>query len=45
MRAIGRAGKPAAGKYDPLHMNQPLGMAVDEKGNIWVAEHDFQPRG
>ncbi|WP_038170805.1 hypothetical protein [Verrucomicrobium sp. BvORR106] len=44
VRAIGRAGQPAAGKYDPLHMNQPLGMAVDEKGNIWVTEHDFQPK-
>ncbi|WAC19502.1 hypothetical protein OVA24_19950 [Luteolibacter sp. SL250] len=41
---IGKAGKPAAGKYDPLHMNHPHGIAVDDRGQVWVTEHDFMPK-
>ena len=44
LRTIGVAGVPKPGAYDPQHMNHPLGMAVDEKGDIWVTEHDFQPK-
>jgi len=44
VRAIGHAGKPAAGPYDPMHMNNPRGIAVDSNGHLWVAEEDFQPK-
>jgi len=44
VRAIGKAGKPAAGKYDPLRMNHPHGIAVDDRGQLWVTEHDFMPK-
>ncbi|HVJ45518.1 MAG TPA: hypothetical protein VM511_03965, partial [Luteolibacter sp.] len=44
VKAIGKPGKPAAGKYDPLHMNKPQGIAVDGDGRLWVTEHDFMPK-
>jgi hypothetical protein len=43
-RAIGKAGKPAVGPYDPLRMNNPAGMAIDGDGRLWVTECDFQPK-
>ncbi|HEY3332171.1 MAG TPA: hypothetical protein VGK19_19240 [Capsulimonadaceae bacterium] len=43
-RTIGHAGAPAAGPYDPLHMNHPLGLTVDSSNHLWVAEKDFQPK-
>jgi sugar lactone lactonase YvrE len=42
--AIGHAGAPKAGIYDPLHMNNPAGMTVDSKQQLWVAENDFLPK-
>jgi len=44
LHAIGRAGALAAGAYDPLHMNNPHGLAVDEKQQLWVTENTFQPK-
>jgi hypothetical protein len=43
-RTIGRPGAPSVGPYDPLHMNAPMGMAVDSKGRLWVTECDHQPK-
>ena len=43
-RAFGRAGSPATGPYDELHMNNPAGMAVDSRGRLWVTECDHQPK-
>jgi hypothetical protein len=43
-RTIGKAGPPAVGPYNPLHMNQPMGMAVDSRGRLWVTECDHQPK-
>lgn len=44
VRATGKPGAPAAGVYDPLHMNNPNGLALDSQGRVWVAESDNQPR-
>lgn len=41
---IGKPGKPSAGKYDPLRMNRPHGIAVDGEGRLWVTEHDYMPK-
>ena len=43
-RAIGHAGRPRSGRYDPLHMNHPVGLAIDSRGRLWVAECDFLPK-
>lgn len=42
--AIGKAGFPAIGEYDPQHMNNPNGLALDSEGRVWVAENDNHPR-
>ncbi|MBI3879971.1 MAG: hypothetical protein HY301_07885, partial [Verrucomicrobia bacterium] len=44
LRAIGKPGVPAAGPYDELRMNNPNGLTVDERGRVWVAETDDQPK-
>lgn len=41
---FGKAGPPKAGPYDPLHMNNPNGLALDDQGRLWVAEADRQPK-
>ncbi len=41
---IGKPGVPAVGPYDPLHLNNPNGLAVDTQGRVWVAECDNYPR-
>ncbi|CAM3949132.1 hypothetical protein SAMN06265348_10491 [Pedobacter westerhofensis] len=42
--AIGKPGAPAAGMYDPLHMNNPAGMAIDSRSQLWVTENDYLPK-
>ncbi|RZM21742.1 MAG: hypothetical protein EOO88_31710, partial [Pedobacter sp.] len=42
--AIGRAGKPKPGLYDPNHMNNPAGISIDGQNRLWVAENDFTPK-
>lgn len=44
LRTLGKPGAPAAGQYDPLHMNNPNGVAVDALGQVWIAEDDFHPK-
>ena len=44
LRKIGKPGMPKAGPYDRLHMNSPSGLTIDEKGRLWVAEADMQPK-
>lgn len=44
LRTIGKAGVPQAGPYDPLRMNNPTGLAIDEKNQLWVTENDFMPK-
>ena len=42
--AIGKPGKPVVGPYEPLHINNPNGVAIDSQGRVWVAESDNFPR-
>ena len=44
VQVIGKAGRPKAGGYDELHMNHPVGMALDSKGRLWVTENDYLPK-
>lgn len=44
VRTIGKPGVPAAGPYDPLHMNHPAGLAIDSNDHLWVTENDFLPK-
>ncbi|HEY3323049.1 MAG TPA: hypothetical protein VGP72_21535 [Planctomycetota bacterium] len=44
LRTIGVAGSPKAGPYDPKHMNNPAGLAIDSNDHLWVAEEDYQPK-
>ncbi|MDB6015999.1 MAG: repeat containing protein [Pedosphaera sp.] len=43
-RTIGKAGGPQIGAYDEQRMAHPLGMCVDSRGLLWVAEEDFLPK-
>jgi hypothetical protein len=42
--AIGNPGKPKAGAYDQLHMNNPSGITIDSKQQLWVTEDDYLPK-
>ncbi len=44
LRAIGHPGIPKAGPYDPLHMNNPTGLTIDSRQQLWVAEQDYLPK-
>lgn len=44
LRAIGHPGPSKAGPYDPEHMNNPRGLAIDSNRHLWVTEEDFQPK-
>ncbi len=44
LRVIGKPGAPAVGPYDPLHLNNPNGLALDSQGRLWIAEADNAPR-
>jgi hypothetical protein len=44
VRVIGKPGAPGVGPYDPLHLNNPNGLALDSQGRLWIAEADNAPR-
>ncbi|MDQ2799910.1 MAG: PA14 domain-containing protein, partial [Armatimonadota bacterium] len=44
LRAIGEAGRPKLGVYDPHQMHQPHGVTIDSLNRLWVAETDFVPK-
>ena len=44
VQAIGKPGVPAAGPYDPLHMNNPAGITIDSRQQLWVTERDYLPK-
>lgn len=44
LKQIGVAGVPRSGPYDPNHMNKPAGMALDDRGRLWVTENTHIPK-
>lgn len=44
LRAIGVAGAPSVGPYDPNHMNNPGGLSIDSQNRLWVAETSDLPK-
>lgn len=44
LRTIGTAGGRQVGAYDVNRMANISGIAVDQRGQLWVAEPDFQPK-
>lgn len=44
IRTIGNAGPSQAGIYNPLHMNSPAGLTIDDRQQLWVTEQDFLPK-
>ncbi len=43
-RTIGKPGGQQFGLYDERGMCRPAGMAVDSKGQLWVAEQNYAPK-
>ena len=41
---IGKPGGLDVGPYDPAHMSNPRGLAIDSRGRLWVAEHEHHPK-
>jgi len=44
LRAIGVAGRPRVGPYDPKKMHFPTGITIASDGTLWVAEDDKTPK-
>jgi len=44
LRVIGHPGGPQLGAYDEQRMAHPLGMTIDSRGVLWVAEEDYLPK-
>jgi hypothetical protein len=41
---IGTPGGIDLGPYDPERMSHPRGLAIDTRGRLWVAEHEYRPK-
>ena len=44
LRTIGHPGGPQLGLYDERRMTRPQGLALDDQGQLWVAEADHLPK-
>ena len=44
LRTIGHPGGEQLGLYDERRMTRPQGLALDDKGQLWVAEADHLPK-
>lgn len=44
LRRIGKPGGRREGAYDPLAMGNPVDVAIDARGQVWVCENCFLPK-
>ena len=44
VRRIGKRGGRREGRYDPAAMGNPVDVAVDARGLVWVCENSFLPK-
>lgn len=44
LRCIGKPGGRREGRYDPEAMGNPVDVAVDARGFVWVCENSFCPK-
>jgi hypothetical protein len=44
LRTIGKPGGKQLGLYDEERMHSPLGLTIDDKGRLWIAEADHLPK-
>ena len=44
LRAIGTAGGFVAGPWDPTRLGNVVDLAVDQRDQLWVAEHQYHPK-
>ncbi len=44
MRVLGEPGGAQLGAYNPLRMDKPEGLAIDDRGRVWVAEGSVSPK-
>ncbi|MBO5750825.1 MAG: hypothetical protein J6R80_00280 [Kiritimatiellae bacterium] len=44
IRRIGKRGGRVEGVYDPLAMGNPVDVAIDAVGHVWVCENSFLPK-
>lgn len=41
LRVIGKPGGHPIGKFDPDYMESPTGIEIDNAGNLWVCENNY----
>ena len=44
IRTIGKPGGPQLGRFDPERLHYPKGLAIDERGMLWVIDADHLPK-
>ena len=44
LHTTGEPGGREVGTYNPNRIENPQGIAIDARGNLWVAERDYQPK-
>jgi hypothetical protein len=44
VRTIGKLGGPQLGRFDAERLHYPKGLAVDERGQLWVVDADHLPK-
>ena len=44
VKAIGTAGGPLPGKWDPSRLENPAAVTVDKDGKVWLADCTYHPK-